>query len=1834
MVDKKTTEQTEDSFFRADGDVDVTDMDKTIRHAPAPGASQIPVAAQIPSGAGNGSPNTNVVVAELHSGPNPVAAGMVASMSVSEDLARPTPVAAGPDDVSAPMATSSNAANAAPLPTALPNLKDMPQSIEISLGMPPAPTSPAEAAPVVEAAPPAPSPAQPLTKLLPVVSVDDAKRSAPSDADIAKAQSQIDALVREARAQGSAADAAPLWFEAGWIFEHELRKLREAAAHYEQAHNVDPTFLPVIHATRRLFSQLDKWSMVNILLDKELEIDGAPKASLFFEKARILETKLGKVADAMVFYQKSLDVSPAFTPAVDALSRLQSGQNAMNDVVAMLEKATEASENDGQKLVWLIELARISENQLNDDGKAIAFYSSAREVDPNHGTALTALRRLFRRTNDDNSSIGVLEDLARLACDPTEKVALLFERAQLLNRLGEMEQACAALQQAHVLAPDDTRVLTELTRLYRTLQEDAHLETTYIAQAAASRDRSEKVALLVKAAELAEEKLNAPDRAIAHYSSALELDPTYQPALAAAGRLFTRAHRWGDIARLYEIQLQAAQENSERVPLLFKFAKLLGDKLGEEERAITELRKVLELSSGYVPALKMLSGLFARQERWDDLVGMYESELLQQQDRDQAIYLLDKIGSLYEKELSNPEKAIEAYRRMLDHVPGYLPALRSLGRLYSKTQQWDQLIIVNDEEAEIVGDQNQIVALFHRNGEIYEQQGLTDEAVDAYRRALTLMPNYLPSLKALGWVFSKTQRFEDLVTMHRQEAEVARRAEQRAQLLFVTAGIYEDKIQDQQKAADAYREVLQEVPAFAPAIRALSRISEATGDWTSLVDVLKRQLEGIEDAQDKALVHVRISHILEVHCKDQDAAIRQMEAAIQVCPTLLSAHEQLVRLFEETQDAREEAKAREALEKILDAAHRKVSNQRALAELYLHRLNDPQKSLESLERILVMAPDDAAARRTALKVSLGSRDYETAIRHAQSLAKTESSPAEVANLYLQIAAWQESHLDPAVDGLDSYVRVLQYEPFNPIALRAVERSYVERQCWQGLYQLYEQELVGVDVLSRRADLCMKMGQLAERHLGNNENAIRSYERALNAVPDLLPALERLKELYGRLGRDEDQLKMLALEANASKDPVKAIETLLDVGSLQKEKFNNLDAAVESFQKVLSRDPGHESAFSAVEEIYQQRENHEGLVQLYQARAGALKHPELQAGLLTRVARIKLDSMKDADAALVAFHQVLAISPKNVGTLRTVGDLHYERKEFEQATTLYIQLIAELADPVVIGMLQYRLGVIFSEHLPDPNKAINALTVACGSLSPQTPEYIDGGRRLASAYITVEKFDDARLVLSQLAQSATIAEDRFEFRLELAELLEKNFNDIAAAGEIKKALDVASNEQAVGLLERLTSLYERAQDFEGYLSVASQQAENMIQDDPVRSAQLYQRCADLTFTQLKDAERAMDYARQGLDIDANNISLRAFLADRLSEFPSCLVLAVEGHRRVLRTGNLRAKSILSLFQGWSQQRAHDRTFLAAEVLELLGLADDEAGSFFTDNKSRVQLSSTEVLDEIGFHSWLVHPKNRNVMHEILCVIAGDLGKVNPDDMTEFGVERKDVLKARNDDSLRNNADAMLKMFGGGLTYELHRTHKKNGLVKAIHHHPPVLLVSANVSNVHDDREQKFLIGRKLMALMCGHQLVQHFDEAGFSDFLSAIGKAVDKNFAPLRPEADVAALAKRISSALSRGAKRQLHEPLAELDTQRQRLNLGEFLCALPLTQNRAGLVAGNNLRAAVNSLQAQSGIHLPSTSEARVAAFESDAQLADLICYALSDEYFAARQTLRFAIDA
>src|SRR6185295_11522818 len=80
------------------------------------------------------------------------------------------------------------------------------------------------------------------------------------------------------------------------------------------------------------------------------------------------------------------------------------------------------------------------------------------------------------------------------------------------------------------------------------------------------------------------------------------------------------------LLHVLERRVEVAETDAEKKELLFRRARLLSDKLSDKPRAIDVYQTILDLDMDPV-AIDALESLYGSEERWDDLVGLYERQL-------------------------------------------------------------------------------------------------------------------------------------------------------------------------------------------------------------------------------------------------------------------------------------------------------------------------------------------------------------------------------------------------------------------------------------------------------------------------------------------------------------------------------------------------------------------------------------------------------------------------------------------------------------------------------------------------------------------------------------------------------------------------------------------------------------------------------------------------------------------------------------------------------------------------------------------------------------------------------------------------------------------------------------------------------------------------------------------------------------------------------------------------------------------------------------------------------------------------------------------------------
>jgi cellulose synthase operon protein C len=1627
---------------------------------------------------------------------------------------------------------------------------------------------------------------------------------------------------REAKALGETPAAARLWYEAGLIHEERLGGLRQAALCFQTAFKLDPTHRPNVHAARRLFTEVGNWAMVAQLLQAEADAteDAEAKAALLFERAVLLQERLDRAAEGVALLARVESLIPGRLRILKYVESLAVRGRDHARLADTYVREAEAADVPNVKTALLCAAAGLFAERLGDTERARALYEQVLELDGRHPVALGALDILLAAAGDHPRRMAVLEAQARAAATPSDAAAVFVEAARLAEEtMGRADEAVGLLEEARQVAPDDPTVLSELARRYDAAGTTEPLAEVLTRLAEITEDPRALAEIHLKLGALFDH-LDRSEDAVASYRKVLDAHPGEASALAALGKLYFRAGRWEDLIWTFEQEMASATDGKQRASRGFKIAEILEQRLERIDEAAQTLRKVLEESPGYLPALQALTRLYEGAGRWDDLVSLLENEVQATDDTEQQVTLLERIARVREERLGDPEGAAGIYERISGIATDHLPTVRNLARLYHRLERWPELIRILEQEADLVEDQRQVIALLHRVAELHEERlDDRDAAMAAHRKVLNLQPNYLPALKALGKLCDQTGQWQELIDMFRRELEVTRSQEHVVSLLLKMGEIYERRMGDPDKAVATYREVLDEQPDSLNALRALERLHASRGEWEAVVEIVRKQADILESPLEKALLLSRAAGIRASH-QDPEQAATLYRAALEQVPDHAPALRALTRIHAAAGRWQDLAELYDRiLAKDPDGAGA-AEIQRRLGLLYLDRLEDEDRARACFEAVLDSNPDDTVALAALDRIHTAAGAHGDAVRTRIRLADQAGETATAAAL-LQSAALTCEH--QPVEAVEApWRRIYDLASDDAVAARRIELEARRAKDHQALLEVHRRQLESAKGDDLRLALAMRIGDLAFEHLGDPEGAEAAYRQALEIAPEHLPAIRGLKRVLASVERWDEVQTLLEREGETSKDPERSVALLFEAGVLREEHEKDLAAAESNYRKVLERAPTDRRAYDRLARLLEGQARHGELAEIHAWRAGVVQDPQEKAAAWLASARIHADALQDPQAGLTAIEHALTAAPQLAGALELGADLAFTRHEWAKSADLYQRRVELGGEPATLTPFRMRLALLHHEHLDAPDRA----TAWLGDVLETDPAHVAALRRLADIQIQGTNWAGAVTALERLADAVDGPAEKVPVLLELADVHADHRQDPdAALASLEKARSLDPHH--VTTIERLGALYEARQDWPKVVEAYAAFIDILPAEDRDRAFPLYVRIAELLGGPLGEATRAVQAYRSALELRPEELPVRVALADLLSSDAAFSAQAIEEHRAILARDPFRVASYHALYKLFEASRAHDKAFCVAAILHFLKSCTEEESYFYTEARPKAPASTEEVLSPEDLASLLRHPDDSGPLAEVFTVAGHQLGRVHPPDLERLQVGKADRLTPKDGSPLRKMCDALAANLGG-LEYELYRADRAAGALEAFAADPPVLVVGPEIIRRHPVKEQRFLLARVVSRMCLSTTLCAQIDVPTLAASLQATVQTVQPDYQGLGASVD-ADLVKRCNKSMARRARKALEEPARRLAGGGSQVDLERFVAGVARTADRAGLALCCDLEAGLGVLAAEAGHR--DTDDPRTA-LRGKVAIEEALRFAVSDAFFRLRQRLKLGI--
>ena len=302
-----------------------------------------------------------------------------------------------------------------------------------------------------------------------------------------------------------------------------------------------------------------------------------------------------------------------------------------------------------------------------------------------------------------------------------------------------------------------------------------------------------------------------------------------------------------------------------------------------------------------IEVLRSIEALRRAPGRERDLIATLRQRAKLESDLPMKRDLLRQAKELADQPLADRALAEDVLRDLLAEDEGDRWGLSELVKLREAAEDWKEVAALLLRRAELESAP-EMGAVQHRAAKVItEKLGDAPRAIGIYEAILEQEPTDRLASSSVRELYAREGRDRDLARLLELLVETAEGATERATHRLDLAKIQEEKFGSARDAAETLRAILEEEPAHAGAVSALSHLLEKTGQDEELADLFASQIERARERGDAAAelaLRVRLAETYETRLKDTPRALTAYEAVLERDPLHRLALEAVARLSE------------------------------------------------------------------------------------------------------------------------------------------------------------------------------------------------------------------------------------------------------------------------------------------------------------------------------------------------------------------------------------------------------------------------------------------------------------------------------------------------------------------------------------------------------------------------------------------------------------------------------------------------------------------------------------------------------------------------------------------------------------------------------------------------------------------------------------------------------------------------------------------------------------------------------------------------------------------------
>jgi len=1199
-----------------------------------------------------------------------------------------------------------------------------------------------------------------------------------------------------------------------------------------------------------LLSETEQWHDLIPILDQQITLsEPEPSLVVGLRKADVYSAELSDAVSAIQVLRALLATDSNETRVHSALERLiresdsrEEAFSVLNDVlvareeherlVVLLDVLVTHREHADDRIEALHRMGGLTEEQLQDPGRAFVCFGRALRERSDHADSMAAVERLAAANGLWEEFVTLLGEVSEESADPQSQQSLRLRAGEVLkDEVGDLDRAIAAYGGILEDHGDIPSALEALDELYLRTERWSDLQGVLQLQADNAATTDERVGLFMRLAENAEHRLSQAEEAAQFYTEIFYIDAqnaavwSQLERLAQAGiqtqqvtglllPVYTEQEAWDKVHTVLEMRLGCTDDPVDRGEIVRRLGAINLEHLDRPADAVQWLGQAFELDPTDEELLQRLEGLVRQNGAFRDFSQRLLSVASSLDDPERQIGLWHKAAQILEDDVAEPAEAEQVYQLILNTDADDVAALHSLDHLYVSQERWTELEVTLERLVDTAEFEDDQVETLMRLGALQRDQlGHSEDAVSSFNRVLDINDGNESALMSLAVLYRTQERHQDLFDTLRRLTDVSSADGQRLSHLTEMAQLAETVLDRADDAVDLWEDVLGIDPRNADAIQNQQRMFRSAGEYERLAAALERELGmlGDDEVSRRIQLHRELGTVWAVQLGDSIQAQEAWQQLLRLDATDVEAMQALCGIYESSENPTALA---DIVERMVASLHFEGDElcglYMKLARIYTDEIPSPEQAIAAWQKVRGMLPEDMEAVESLERLFMDAGRWEEAVDVLRAKA-TLADASEVVTVWMSMAEIEQYQLKRWEKAAEAYQSVIAIEPTHTDAGESLEGLYTEHQQWPALASLFEERVAHTDDAVTKRELLIRLAEINEVQLDELPVAFLFLQAAHRENPGDIELLEALERVGGAADSFGELVQEYELALEHTEDDETSTELHLKSARVYRDQLTNATDAIRHFRSVLSLDAENEETLRELASLLRGHEMWDALVEIQQTRFDLAADPNEQVAIGLDVGAIQRDHLSNVDAAVDAFRSVLDVNDYNADAVAALEALFTQNERWEDLIqVLDAKASAGVGEEITI---QLQIGEILENRVGDAERAIGCYEGVLELDDTQRQAL----SRLLDLYAAQNDFDKLVNVYERMLDCAEYDHERLEYCQKLAMLQQQVTGNLESAADYYHRM-LSIDPQHTGALSSLEALYEELGHWDDLIDV--------------------------------------------------------------------------------------------------------------------------------------------------------------------------------------------------------------------------------------------------------------------------------------------------------------------------------------------------------------------------------------------------------------------------------